>query len=54
MPNNDSPTKALMDNYLVSPIEITKKTGYSFPIGNDELYELDRKTISRPKHCSLK
>jgi len=55
MPNDDSPTKALMDNYLVKPSTITKYTGYSFrTISLAELNEKDTHSFKKPKYCSIK
>jgi endonuclease G len=54
MPNDNSPTRSRMDNYLVAPATIAKLTGIQFDIPSSEMSQMDTHSFQKPKYCSLK
>ncbi|CCQ09832.1 endonuclease precursor [Pseudoalteromonas luteoviolacea B = ATCC 29581] len=54
MPNDDTPKAQLINDYLISPKELSQKVKLDFKLSEKELNEVDISSPKRPKGCSLK
>jgi len=54
IPNDNSPISKNIDNYLVAPSFLEKKTGVHFTIPDNEKFEADKIGLTKPQGCSIK